>query len=101
VPVDGTIVIAGTENEDKTIKVAIAPIDGNMLTAVDGGLFVPSMSVKIADNAHGLVAVDGVLTLNLATNESDGAMSKEDKIALEGLKDSVYLLSNACSWGEM
>lgn len=101
VPVDGTIVIAGTENEEKTIKVAIAPIDGNMLTAVDGGLFVPSMSVKIADNAHGLVAVDGVLTLNLATNESDGAMSKEDKIALDGLKDSVYLLSNACSWGEM
>ena len=101
VPVDGTIVIEGAESEDKSIKVAIAPIEGNMLTAVDGGLFVPSMSVKIADDAHGLVAVDGVLTLNLATKDSDGAMSKEDKRVLDELKESVSLLSQTCSWGEM
>lgn len=100
-PVDGTIFIGDTESGDKTIRVNIAPIAGNILTAVDGGLFVPSTPVKLADNSHGLVMVDGTLTLNLATNESDGAMSKEDKIALDGLKDSVALLHSACTWGDM
>ena len=100
-PVDGTIVIANTESGDKSIGVAIAPVAGNALVAVDGGLFVPTVSVKVANNAHGLVAVDGVLTLNLATKDSDGAMSKEDKIALDGLKESVSLLNRVCTWGEM
>ena len=100
-PVDGTIVIADTENGGKTIGVAIAPVANNALRAVDGGLFVPETSVKLADSAHGLVMVDGALTLNLATKDSDGAMSKEDKIALDELKDAVSLLSHACVWGEM
>lgn len=100
-PVDGTIFIGDTENGDKTIGVNIAPIAGNILTTVDGGLFVPSTPVKLADNNHGLVMVDGALTLNLATKDSDGAMSKKDKIALDGLKDSVSLLNNVCAWGEM
>jgi hypothetical protein len=100
-PVDGTIVIAETQSGDKSIGVAIAPIAGNMLAAVDGGLFVPETSIRISDNAHGLVAVDGVLTLNLATKDSDGAMSKEDKIALDELKNSVSLLNDALAWGEM
>ena len=109
VPVDGTISITDAANGMKAIGVSIANKPGNALVAVDGGLFVPTMSagigveiidneisVKIADNAHGLVAVDGALTLNLATRESDGAMSKEDKVALdtvveevEGLKEAV------------
>lgn len=100
-PVDGTIFIGDAENGDKTIGVNIAPIAGNILTAVDGGLFVPSTPVKLADNSHGLVMVDGTLTLNLATKDSDGAMSKEDKITLDKLKDTVSLLNEACSWGEM
>ena len=100
-PVDGTIVIANTESGDKSIGVSIAPIEGNALVAVDGGLFVPTVSVKIADNAHGLVAVDGVLTLNLATKDSDGAMSKEDKRVLDELKESVSLLNDICTWVEM
>ena len=45
------------------------------------------ISVKLAENTHGLVAVDGALTLNLATKDSDGAMSKEDKITLDALRD--------------
>ena len=45
------------------------------------------ISVKIAENAHGLVAVDGALTLNLATKDSDGAMSKEDKTFIDELRD--------------
>lgn len=99
-PVDGTIVIAN-ENGSTQIGVAIAPTAGNILTAVDGGLFVPSTPVKLADNSHGLVMVDGTLTLNLATKDSDGAMSKEDKVLLDELKDSVSFLNEACSWGEM
>lgn len=86
VPVDGTISITSTEDGNKSIGVAIAPVEGNILTAVEGGLFVPSTSVKIAEESHGLVAVDGALLINLATTDSDGAMSKEDKIALEELK---------------
>lgn len=100
-PVDGTIVITNTEGGDKSIGVSIAPVPGNALVAVDGGLFVPTVSIKVADNSHGLVAVDGVLTLNLATKDSDGAMSKEDKRVLDELKDSVSLLNEACTWGEI
>lgn len=100
-PVDGTIVIANTEGGGKSIGVAIAPIVGNALTAVDGGLFVQESSVKLANNAHGLVMVDGALTLNLATKDSDGAMSKEDKMVLDELKESVSLLNDICTWGEM
>lgn len=55
---------------------------GPGLTVVDG-----TLSVKLADNAHGLSAVDGALMMNLATTESDGAMSKEDKKFLDELKD--------------
>lgn len=48
------------------------------------------ISVKIAENSHGLVAVDGALALNLATRTSDGAMSKDDKKALDAIP-SVYV----------
>ena len=114
VPVDGTITIANADNGDKTIGVAIAPVSNNALVAVEGGLFVPTytagdgieivdnkVSVKLADITHGLVAVNGALMLQLATHDSDGAMSKDDKIALDGLKDSVALLNGSCTWGEM
>ena len=100
-PVDGTIVITNTENGNKSIRVAISPTDGNILTTVDGGLFVPSVPIKLADKTHGLVMVDGALTLSLATKDSDGAMSKEDKIALDELKDSVSRLNDTCIWGEI
>lgn len=77
------------------------------------------ISVKIADNAHGLVAVDGALTINLATAENDGAMSKEDKAALDALialkidenyatkeemqtiSDKVTSAEDSFTWGEM
>ena len=196
-PVDGTIKISDTADGGKSIGVAIAPVDGNSLVAVDGGLFVPTVvipeysiekqetaddgyavsyrlkkivgdevsyvgdtiniakdmvlqsatletveeadvpyvgaavgdpyikmvfndentsnlyipvkglvdkfeagsgieiidnviSVKLAANTHGLVAVDGALTINLATKDSDGAMSKEDKRILDAIP-SVYV----------
>lgn len=107
-PVDGTIVVSNAESGHTSIGVAIAPIAGNALVAVEGGLFVPSASVEVANNAHGLVAVDGVLTLNLATKDSDGAMSKEDKVFIDSIPlelasihKSIDTLENICAWGEM
>ena len=41
------------------------------------------VGVKIAENAHGLVAVEGGLTLTLATTTSDGAMSAADKAFID------------------
>ena len=46
-----------------------------------------NISVKLADKTHGLVAVDGALSLSLATKDSDGAMSKEDKVFIDELKE--------------
>lgn len=48
------------------------------------------ISVKLGTDTHGLVAVDGALSLSLATKDSDGAMSKEDKKALDAMP-SVYV----------
>lgn len=99
-PVDGSIII-----KDNTIDVGISVEPGNALTKKADGLYVGTstsgnyaaglgltlvdgtFSVKLADNTHGLVAVDGALTLNLATKDSDGAMSKEDKAFIDALKE--------------
>lgn len=43
------------------------------------------ISIKIADNAHGLVAVEGGLSINLATAENDGAMSAADKAFIDSI----------------
>jgi hypothetical protein len=99
-PVDGSLII-----KDNTIDIGISAEPGNALTKKADGLYVGTstsgnyaaglgltmvdgtFSVKLADNTHGLVAVDGALALNLATKDSDGAMSKEDKAFLDSLKE--------------
>lgn len=43
------------------------------------------IAVNIAEESHGLVAIYGALSINLATAESDGAMSAADKAALDAL----------------
>ena len=53
---------------------------GNGIEIVDN-----KISVKISNNTHGLVAVDGALSINLATRKTDGAMSKEDKLVLDSI----------------
>ena len=81
-----------TFNDANTSNLYI-PVKGlvDTYTAGDGIEIVDNkISVKLADTTHGLVAVDGALTLNLATKESDGAMSKEDKKALDSIP-SVYV----------
>lgn len=64
------------------------PVKGLVDTYVAGdGIEIVDnkISVKLAANTHGLVAVDGALALNLATKDNDGAMSKEDKKALDAI----------------
>ena len=43
------------------------------------------IGVKLAENAHGLISVDGALDITLATRKSDGAMSREDKIIIDSI----------------
>ncbi len=107
-PIDGTIFVTDNKDGSKSIGVAIAPIIGNALTVVDGGLFVPQTSVKISNDAHGLVMVDGALALNLATKDFDGAMSKEDKALLDAIPSefikmhqSIDALADICTWDEI
>lgn len=100
VPVDGSLII-----KDNTIDIGISAEPGNALTKKADGLYVGTstsgnyaaglglqlvdgtFSIKLADTTHGLVAVDGALSLNLATKDSDGAMSKEDKAFLDALRE--------------
>jgi hypothetical protein len=77
------------------------------------------IAVNIAEESHGLVAVDGALSINLATAERDGAMSAADKAALDTLialriaenyatKEEIQTISekvtsaeDSFTWGEM
>ena len=131
-PVDGSLII-----KDNTIDIGISAEPGNALTKKVDGLYVGTstsgnyaaglglqlvdgtFSIKLADNPHGLVAVDGALQLNLATKDSDGVMSKEDKAFIDALRDSssssgyvtraelqqvqetVTQIEQGYTWGEM
>jgi hypothetical protein len=90
------------------------PVAGNGIL-VSGN----EIAVKIAEESHGLVAVEGGLSINLATAESDGAMSAADKAALDALialriaenyatKEEMQTISekvtsaeDSFTWGEM
>ena len=61
-PVDGTISITDTENGGKAIGVAISTDVGNALVAVDGGLFVPTVSVPEYTIEKQTTADDGYAT---------------------------------------
>lgn len=84
-------------------------VAGECIEIVDG-----VVSVKIATDSHGLVAVDGALLINLATAESDGAMSKEDKALFDAipttyatiaqfndLQNAVAIAEASYTWSEM
>ena len=76
---------------DASASAINVPVKGlvDTYTAGDGISIVDNViSVKIAENANGLVAVDGgALSIALATTTSAGAMSAEDKAALDALVD--------------
>jgi hypothetical protein len=64
------------------------PVKGLVDTYIAGsGIIIENgvVSVKLADITHGLVAVDGALSIDLATRNTDGAMSKEDKKFIDSI----------------
>ena len=63
--------------------VDFSPIAGNGVE-VDGR----KVSVKIASDSHGLVAVDGAMTMLLATAQQDGAISKADKVFIDSIPNT-------------
>ena len=69
VPVDGSIVLSAGESGETLIGVALSKQEGNTLTCVEDGLYLPE--IKIANDARGLTFVDGELNLGLATTEKD------------------------------
>ena len=95
-------------NDDKLSSIYIPVKDlvdiytpGNGITILDHVI-----KVNIANEAHGLIINnDGSLALALASKDADGAMSKNDKAALDNLIENTYskseveaLIAQACSW---
>ena len=78
---------------DADVSSLYIPVKGlvDTYTVGDGIEIVDNkIAVKLAETSHGLVAVNGALTLNLATTDADGAMSKEDKKMLDAIP-TVYV----------
>ena len=107
---------------DATASDIFIPVNGlvDTYTAGSGIEIIDNVvSVKIAAESHGLVAVEGGLSISLATADSDGAMSAADKVALDALvalgiannyatKEEVKAISekaaaaeDSYTWGEM
>lgn len=60
--------------------------ESKSLTAGDGiEITNDEVNVRLADISHGLAVEDSKLALNLATEDSDGAMSKEDKAIINAI----------------
>lgn len=107
---------------DATASDIFVPVNG-LVDTYTAGEFVEIVdnviSVKIAAESHGLVAVEGGLAINLATAESDGAMSAADKAELDALvalgiannyatkeelkavSDKAAAAEDSYTWGEM
>lgn len=68
--------------------VDFSPIAGDGIEIEDG-----KISVKIAANSHGLVPVDGAISILLATAEQDGAMSKEDKAFIDSIPSTYATMA--------
>lgn len=91
VPYDGAAVgdpyIKMTFNDANASNIYI-PVKGLVDTYTAGtGIEIVDgkIGIKLADNAHGLVAINGALDIALATRKSDGAMSKEDKLVIDSI----------------
>lgn len=96
IPYDGAVVgdtyICMTFNDENVSSLYI-PINGLVSQFKAGaGIEIQDnvISVKIDDNSHGLVSVNGNMTMLLATKDNDGSMSKEDKAKLDSIP-SVYV----------
>ena len=79
-------------NGDKWFEYGYA--GGSNLVAGDGiKIENEKVSVNIATEHHGLVAVDGAMTILLATAEQDGAMSKEDKAFIDSIPSTYATIA--------
>jgi hypothetical protein len=104
VPVDATIILSDSESGEKQIGVRISAQDGNAISALDDGLFVPVPAAEIAvdeENANGLFTSENGLMLSLATEESAGAMSAVDKVLLGSLQETVEALDKCLTWEDI
>lgn len=61
---------------------------GNGIEIVNG-----KISVRIAENSNGLVAVDGALLMNLATDKVAGAMSPVDKAFIDSIPNTYSTIN--------
>jgi hypothetical protein len=78
--------LLSSEDKKKLDELASGAASGLSPVAGDGIVINNNViGVNISDNAHGLVAVNGTLAINIATTEKDGAMSAADKAALDAL----------------
>ena len=78
--------LMSVEDKKRFDELVSSPTSGLSPVAGDGIVINNNViEVNISDNAHGLAAVNGALTINLATTETDGAMSAADKKALDTL----------------
>ena len=68
--------------------VDFSPIAGDGIK-IDGN----KVSVNIAAESHGLAAVDGTITMLIATTEQDGAMSKEDKAFIDAIPSTYATIA--------
>ena len=68
--------------------VDFSPIAGEGIK-IDG----KTISVNIAEESHGLIAVDGAMSIALATAQQDGAMSKEDKAFIDSIPTTYATIS--------
>ena len=103
VPYDGAVIgdpyICMVFNDEKASNLYI-PVSGLVGQFKAGaGIEINDnvISVKIAEDSHGLVAVDGFMTMLLATKDRDGAMSKEDKAKLDSIYAEVATMKETIS----
>ena len=114
VPYDGAVIgdpyICMVFNDESASNLYI-PVSG-LVDKFSAGIGISIennvISVKIAEDSHGLVAVDGFMSMVLATKDNDGAMSKEDKAKLDSIseevdaiKESISNVEEAYVWGEI
>lgn len=102
VAVDGTIALTTVEDETG-IRVKLAADPSNLITATADGLHAQinagsgllktnkdTLAVALADTTNGLVAVDGKLSIALATQTAAGALSAADKLKLDTLDTQIH-----------
>ncbi len=92
--VDASVILTSGEG-GTAIGVQVSNAEGNAIELKEDGLFVSPASIKLdVVNANGLTVGDTGLALAVATTTTSGAMSAEDKAALDSVMASIV-------WGDL